>query len=556
MARRPTGVPRERDAFTGSNQTTAGVPAWNDRSSTQGFRPLNGIFTGKVVDAADENYQGHVWVDLSGSEIVDPKDTIERRHNFHKVRQLSPFGGVVQGDTLSNNYGASWAPPQPGTEVVVGFNGRDQEGYLLGVLADINRNSMMPGFPSSPKLNSSGEEEIVTAFDWHVYQEQPGNQREVHPLQEAIARQGLLWDPIRGIGSSGARRESPSQVSGFNTPAGHSIVLDDGTIEHRDGENFVPDKSRESGKNNLVRLRSGFGAQVLLNDSAGIVYINNQEGSSWIQMDKDGNVDVFAAGNVSYHAEQSINFYAQEEFNIDADSINVRARGAEGIKVESTVGEINMSAQDDIKITTKRNMHLRAGPHMRLTAKLIDLNGPPAVSATKPTVAALAVNRSVKESVNNRVPEHEPWLGHLEQETVLHAQAKSRIEDTDENDYSVSNSSGARGAGAGSRTTSASGSSTNPSSAPSGQTGEFTDADISSVEELREFNDSIGGGAARAELTPSERAYARSQGYTSDRSVPPRTETSSTSTSRYASASSDINPRTGRAWTDVTIRGL
>ena len=41
----------------------------------------------------------------------------------------------------------------------------------------------------------------------------------------------------------------------------------------------------------------------------------------------------------------------------------------------------------------------------------------------------------------------------------------------------------------------------------------FTDKDAQSVEQLRSFNDSIGGGVAGAALTEGERVYARSQGY-------------------------------------------
>lgn len=41
----------------------------------------------------------------------------------------------------------------------------------------------------------------------------------------------------------------------------------------------------------------------------------------------------------------------------------------------------------------------------------------------------------------------------------------------------------------------------------------YTQADIDRVEELRSFNESLGGGAASAELTAGERAYAISQGY-------------------------------------------
>ena len=39
-----------------------------------------------------------------------------------------------------------------------------------------------------------------------------------HTLSESIVKQGLALDPIRGAGSSSARRESPSEVFGLLTP--------------------------------------------------------------------------------------------------------------------------------------------------------------------------------------------------------------------------------------------------------------------------------------------------------------------------------------------------
>ena len=40
------------------------------------------------------------------------------------------------------------------------------------------------------------------------------------------------------------------------------------------------------------------GAQIL-NDSAGIFYPINQNGSGWIQMDSNGNIDIRGEGNIT-----------------------------------------------------------------------------------------------------------------------------------------------------------------------------------------------------------------------------------------------------------------
>lgn len=432
--------------FYGSNRSSMGVPSNTfGRGDHGGLRKLNGVFVAKVVDIADERYQQHIWVDLIGSERHGNKETQEERHRYHKVRQTSPFGGTVQGSNYSNNYGATWSPPAPGTEVLVAFTGQEQEGFLLGVLPDINRNAMIGGHPSSPDPD---EGEVQTAFDAPVNKTNRG-ERKKHPVGQAIARQGLALDSIRGHGSSGARRESPSRVSGFNSPGGHSLVLDDGTEAYKEGVNHVPDKSRAGGKNNLIRLRSGGGAQILLNDTAGIVYVINQNGTGWVEIDASGNIDVYSESNISMHAKENINFYAGDEFNVDAETINMRSRGTGGIKIESTTDQIQLFAQQDMKLTTEKTMHIKARPHMKLTADLIDLNGPPATAATKPTAGALAVNREVKESIAGRVPEAEPWEGHGQRDSKIAAQAKSNPMDPDQDDYvlGTASSSGAGSTG-------------------------------------------------------------------------------------------------------------
>ena len=85
---------------------------------------------------------------------------------------------------------------------------------------------------------------------------------------EAHAGQGLGLDSIRGLSSSSFRRESPTQVLGMNTPGGHSLIMDDGTLPNSE-TCLTPDKDRKGGKSNLVRLASAGGAQVLMHDSTG-----------------------------------------------------------------------------------------------------------------------------------------------------------------------------------------------------------------------------------------------------------------------------------------------
>lgn len=431
-----------RDQFTGLNADSTGVPTRYTRQGQSGFNSLTGLYLAKVVENVDEDYQGHVYVELVGHQTISSKDSPEERRRFHKIRPTSRFGGSVQGGNFTQPYGESYPPPVPGSEVLVGFTGQEQEGFMIGVLNDANRNSMIPGIPAS-RLEDEPDV-IAPARDTSVNGLHENNQRQRHPVANSLAEQGIGLDPVRGIGSSGARRESPSRVAGQLTPGGHSFVMDDGTSAN--GESSLsPDSSREAGQNNLVRLRSAGGAQMLFNDSAGIVYIINQNGGSWIQMDANGNVDVYAQGSVSYHAEEDFNFYAGGDFNLDADTVNINARGGDGIKMQTTTGGFDVKSNKDIKLTTDINMHLKAAGFMRLsTDGMLDLNGPPAAEASTPTANSLTTNMTVKESINGRVPEHEPWGGHLENVNSVAAQAPSRP-DNSTTDYDVSDIVGGAG---------------------------------------------------------------------------------------------------------------
>lgn len=438
----------DSDRFTGLNADSIGVPDTYKRQPMSGYNVQTGIYLAKVVDINDEHYQGSIWVELIGHSYNGDKSTEEGRHRYRKIRMTSPFGGQIQGQNYTNSYGATFQPPAPGSEILVAFTGREQEGFFIGVLHDISRNSQIPGVPLSDLTTDPNDAEgtLGMAMDHSAIRTQSGNSRPRHPVANAVARQGLALDGTRGVSSSGARRESPSNVSGFLTPGGHSIVMDDGTLAYQDQVVSVPDRSRAENQNNLIRMRSGAGAQILINDSAGLIYIINQTGSGWIQLDNDGNIDVYGEGHISMRTEQNFNVYADGDFNVESESINMRARGEQGIKIEAATSNVNIKSKLDTKITADRNMHLKALGYIRMTAPMIDLNGPAALAAIAPTMHNIPANRGVNRSSVPRVPEHEPWGGHLATESVVASQARSSLQPSTK-DYNLTNQTGGGGPG-------------------------------------------------------------------------------------------------------------
>jgi hypothetical protein len=190
--------------------------------------------------------------------------------------------------------------------------------------------------------------------------------KPVHPFVDTLIKQGLANDSVRGNTTSSARRESPSQVFGISTPGpvdffgqisgnpglgnfhgarqnldgkviaransrqgGHTFVMDDGVPQdHAITENeprgeVIGDKSNE-----LIRLRTRTGHQLLMHDTEDLIYIGSASGKTWMEFTKDGKIDIFAEDSVSIHTKQDFNFRADRDVNIEAGrNINMKATG-------------------------------------------------------------------------------------------------------------------------------------------------------------------------------------------------------------------------------------
>ena len=135
-----------------------------------------------------------------------------------------------------------------------------------------------------------------------------------------IFHQGLANDFTRGMTTSGARREDISEVFGILTPGSRQ----DGNPRQRNpGHQFVMDDNENS---NLIRLRTGQGMQILLNDTADLIYIVNKRGTGYIEIDGDGNIDIFGRGSFNVRTMGDLNLRADQNVNIEAgQDINLKA---------------------------------------------------------------------------------------------------------------------------------------------------------------------------------------------------------------------------------------
>jgi hypothetical protein len=151
--------------------------------------------------------------------------------------------------------------------------------------------------------------------------------KPVHPFADRLLAQGLLLDKVRGVTSSGARREVPSSVFGISTPG----PLDNGPdgkkrqvgytndktgpipVTRLGGSSFVMDDGDKEGQNELVRIRTRTGHQILMHNSSDLIYIGNSKGTAWIELTSNGKIDVYAEDSVSIHTENDFNFKAERD---------------------------------------------------------------------------------------------------------------------------------------------------------------------------------------------------------------------------------------------------
>jgi predicted chitinase len=457
-----------------------------------GKLPSPGPYIAEVTNHLDPTYMGGLEVSLVKGVV----NNIDMQNQTFIVKYLSPFYGVTSlrfegtnsGDfnDVQKSYGMWMIPPDIGTRVMVIFiEGEPNQGYWFGCIQDLYQNHMVPGLAASKQVVLTPEQERkygtdflpVAEYNKQTFTLDNSNPNKagkpVHPFADRLLAQGLLLDTIRGVTTSGARREIPSQVFGISTPGplDKSSGARKGQIGYKEkrlapvsrlgGSTFVMDDGDANGQNELVRIRTRTGHQILMHNSHDLIYIANSKGSAWIELTSNGKIDIFANDSVSIHTEYDFNFRADRDINLEAGrNINIRALKNMETNVaghhflivdensklhvkkdnEILVGQdykltvsqdINQFAENNTMHTTGKQFNVKAGDQYRETASQIHMNGPTATAAetvsAPPLISTYKLpNRSVEEgwangnfyktndivSIMQRVPTHEPWDQH------------------------------------------------------------------------------------------------------------------------------------------------
>ena len=447
-----------------------------------------GPYLAVVRNHIDPEYQGRIAVEFVYKTTVG---NLPKNENGQIIcKYLSPFYGVTPYDSVTNNdghqnsqksYGMWFVPPDIGTKVLV-IIGEGDMPYWIGCVIDESVNFMLPGTDVATTYNSEDDGSKLPVGEYNQKQEQNGLDRTkfVKPvntdLKGVLDRQGLIGDETRGLTSSSARREVPSSVFGISTPGpvdrrqnapssdyqgveyyhnrlgGSSFVMDDGDpnlLRKGAAKDSAPDyadlnKSEpESGgdptipHNEMLRLKTRTGHQILLHNAEDLIYIGNAQGTSWIELTSNGKIDIYAEDSISVHTQADINFRADRDINFEAGrDINLRATRDNQLDIGNdlkirvgansrltTKGQLDINTSNSSYITSGQNIDILASngnitQQTPTQGKKIFQNGPDAVEAqTQSPLQAWTLPGDPRDpfdilSVLRRVPQHEPWPQH------------------------------------------------------------------------------------------------------------------------------------------------
>ena len=437
-----------------------------------------------VTSHLDSEYMGSLEVQIQTKDSAGSfrKDGA----TSYIARYLSPFAGVTPiagieenpGDQYTQkSYGMWFVPPDIGSQVLVIF-AEGGEAFWIGCVLEKNVNFQMPAGDAATTYhtdeNNQGRKRPVAEINKKLLDNAQLKKisstsipKAVNvPFAQNLIERGLEEDETRGLTTSSARRETPSKVFGVSTPGprdrtdeapkvqygkskvyhnrlgGSSIVMDDGdeTLFRKGSANTAPSEyaDRRQGEddgdvtiphNEMLRLKTRTGHQILMHNSEDLIYIGNGAGTAWVELTSNGKIDIFSEDSISVRTKQDFNFKADRDINFQADrDINLKAK--KNITQEAETGSFQLLVGLNSKITTSGLLDINTGQSTLLTSGnnteifsgrdhrettadgVIHMNGPAAQTAVTANPLATCDTDTGSETIMRRVPSAEPWPFH------------------------------------------------------------------------------------------------------------------------------------------------
>lgn len=459
-------------------------PNLNDQRQVVKTSPLlknnPGPFLARVVVNHDPDYSGKIRVQILHSGATGTQSTGELVTANYLSHYWSgtptQFNGPANTFQDTQKSWGAWIPtPEIGSIVVVIYiEGNSGNAYWLGGVINStyyqDKNFAVPDKAATTyNVDDNGSRLPVSEWNTNTTETGPTDTEKlkpVDPIATVFKTQGLLKDDIRGITTSSARRESPSNIFGFNTPGpldytspkkdigtpddvalafvhklgGSSFVMDDGdkkffrktsasdgppdyvTGFDSGGDNKIP-------HNELIRIRTRTGHQILLHNSEDLIYIGNAKGTTWIELTSNGKIDIFAEDSISIHTKNDLNVRADRDLNLEAGR-NINIKSGKTTHIESVVNTEIYSKVDTI-ITSEKLSHINSGTEHRETAGKIYMNSLKNIAVKTKGLATYfnptETDGTSIESILLRVPTHEPWPLHENLDPLAFVPSKTDI---------------------------------------------------------------------------------------------------------------------------------
>jgi len=443
-----------------------------------GGNTLDHPVIGIVKDNIDPTRSGKIRVQIEGNTNKESNNS----EGWVTVQYLSTYFGMVKptagqsgnGDYVGNPsaYGQWQSPPDIGTKVLCIFaEGDPSRGYYIGCVVEPEAMQMVPAIGSSDNVvpNQGEAQGLAGASRLPVTSINTNNKsvsdstnyldapKPVHSYTASImSQQGIIRDPIRGPISSSAAREPVSRVGwGVATP-GRPIMEGGYTDENlpqnlennnnqeqlkvtarRGGHSIVMDDGDIIGRDQLIRIRTALGHQILMSDDGQTLMILHSNGQSYVELGKEGTVDIFSTnsfnvrtqGDINFHADQHINLHATENMNIQAKNLHInteedfKMRAGKKLQLYS-VEDFTVKSLGAAAIKSDGQASLFSSSTTFINGSKINLNtGKPGVTPAKvPIITLISQTDTLNDeqkgfiaapgkllTVTTRTPAHYPW---------------------------------------------------------------------------------------------------------------------------------------------------
>lgn len=337
-----------------------------------------------VMDNRDPQKTGKLKVWVQNSQSGD-----DSKGSWLTASYLSPFAGRTPGvpgaasyQQFPKGYGFWGVPPDVGVTVAIFFaNGNIHECYWFACGFDDRMNTMIPG-SATQKLPSSGYDMPVpvTDYDRNTIQTQLDEKYVNVPLVAGLTKQNLLYDEQKGVPNRSSTRQTTSTVYGLASPRGNNFIIDDGYTDAEltapnwdddpDGyqntqvNNPANDTTVGLRKNEGIVLRTRSGAQFLLSESDGNVFIINRDGTARIEMTADGQITAHSDKSITIRTEEDFNLSVKQDMNIEIGrNLNVHAQGDTKLNL---VGKLDALIGNQVVINTGADLRLVAASSIRV----------------------------------------------------------------------------------------------------------------------------------------------------------------------------------------------